>query len=125
MCLCLLISLIRKTTVVLTVSLAKGLQQTAYDSVGLQGSSGRISLRGARCVTVMFLGWHVSSCPCNMLHDGTPLRIPLCSLSNRYATAVFFSTDSWSLLIAVLFSGVRRRRPVGTDNMSSGNLFPM
>src|SRR5215472_5312251 len=35
--------------------------KTAYDSAELEGRSGGIGLRGARCVTVMFLGWHVIS----------------------------------------------------------------
>jgi len=32
-------------------------------------------LRGARSVALSFLGWHVSSCPCIMLHDGTLLHL--------------------------------------------------
>src|SRR6476619_4610139 len=42
-------------------SYAKALTMTAYGLWELQGSSGRISLRGARCVTVRFLGSHVIS----------------------------------------------------------------
>ena len=42
---------------------------------GLQGSSGGIALRGARCVTVMLVGWNVSSCQHNMVHDGATLRL--------------------------------------------------
>ena len=36
--------------------------KVAYDSAELEGRSRGIGLRGARCVTVMFLGWHVNSC---------------------------------------------------------------
>jgi hypothetical protein len=42
---------------------------------GLQGGSGGIALRGARCVTVMLVGWNVSSCQRNMVHDGATLRL--------------------------------------------------
>jgi len=39
--------------------------KASYDSAESEGRSGGIGLRGARCVTVMFLGWHVNSCaPC-------------------------------------------------------------
>src|SRR5215831_7890508 len=43
--------------------------KTAYDAAELEGGSRGIGLRGARCVTVMFLGWHVIPCPLCILHD--------------------------------------------------------
>ena len=36
--------------------------KVAYDSAELEGRSRGIYLGRARCVTVMFLGWHVNSC---------------------------------------------------------------
>ncbi len=47
--------------------LAKGPAKMAYDSAELEGSSGGITLRRARHVTVMFLVWHITSAQQNVI----------------------------------------------------------
>ena len=65
---CLLVRLMGKTAA-LIIFWANGVGKTADESAELQGSSGRIYLRGARCETVVFLCGHVISCPPSLLHN--------------------------------------------------------